>query len=456
MKINAGIFKAYDIRGIYPDQLDEKTAQAIGFCFSKIVKSKKIIIGRDMRISSYSMLKALIKGVNQAGCEAVDIGLVATDVAYFASGKLNSAAIMITASHNPKEWNGFKLTKAGAVPFGGNEIQRLMRAVEKYEAGKQDIKSNPPAGLPTGQAGGKKINILPDYNKNVLKFIDKNKMKKLKIAVDAGNGMGGKILSGIYADLPCEIVPLYFELDGSFPNHQPSPIESKNLADLRKKVKQTKADFGMAFDGDADRVFFVDEKSRAVSGSVIVAVLAEYFLLKNPGEKIIYDLRCGKFIPELVKARGGKPLISRVGHSFIKNLMKKTGAIFGGELSGHYYFRDNFRADSAMITAAIITQIVSESGKSFSEIMKNYSKYFQIEETNSQVKNKKTKIKEIEKKYSDGKILKIDGLTVEYPDWRFNVRKSNTEPLLRLNLEAETKKLMREKTKELLGLIRKN
>ena len=229
MKINAGIFKAYDIRGIYPDQLDEKTAQAIGFCFSKIVKSKKIIIGRDMRISSYSMLKALIKGVNQAGCEAVDIGLVATDVAYFASGKLNSAAITITASHNPKEWNGFKLTKAGAVPFGGNEIQRLMRAVEKYEAGKQAIKRQI-----------KKINILPDYNKNVLKFIDKNKMKKLKIAVDAGNGMGGKILSGIYADLPCESSLCILSLTALFPTISQARLKAKTWLICEKKSNKLK------------------------------------------------------------------------------------------------------------------------------------------------------------------------------------------------------------------------
>lgn len=444
MKINSSIFKAYDIRGIYPDQLNEKTAQAIGFCFSKIVKSKKIIIGRDMRISSDSLFKALAKGVNQAGTEVIDIGMVSTDAAYFASGKLNFASIMITASHNPKEWNGFKFTKAGAVPFGGNEIQKLMRSVEKYEENK---KSNQKSKI-------KKINILPDYNNNVLKFIDKNKIKKLKIAADAGNGMGGKILSGIYSKLPCEIIPLYFKPDGSFPNHQPSPIESKNLIDLRKKVKQAKAGFGMAFDGDADRVFFVDEKSRAVSGSAIVAVLAKYFLQKHHGEKIIYDLRCGKFVRELIKEFGGKPIISRVGHSFIKKLMKKTGAIFAGELSGHYYFRDNYRADSAMITAAIITQIVSESEKPFSEIIKNCVKYFQIEETNSKVENKKNKLEQIEKKYSDGKISRIDGISVEYPDWRFNVRESNTEPLLRLNLEANTKKLMREKTRELLELIR--
>lgn len=444
MKINKNIFKAYDIRGIYPDQLDEKTAKAIGFCFSKIAKSKKIIIGRDMRISSDSLFKSLAEGANQARTEVIDIGMVSTDAAYFASGKLNFASIMITASHNPKEWNGFKFTKSGAVPFGGNEIQKLMRAVERHafrEAVKPKIK---------------KINILPAYNNNVLKFINKNKIKKLKIAADAGNGMGGKILSGIYSKLPCEIIPLYFEPDGSFPNHQPSPIESKNLIDLRKKVKREKADFGMAFDGDADRVFFVDEKSRAVSGSAIVAALAEYFLQKNPGEKIIYDLRCGKFVPELIKKFHGKPIISRVGHSFIKKLMKKTGAIFGGELSGHYYFRDNYRADSAMITAVIISQMVSESEKPLSEIIKNCVKYFQIEETNSRVENKKAKLLEIEKKYSGGKISKLDGITVEYPDWRFNVRESNTEPLLRLNLEANTKKLMREKTNELLGLIRKN
>lgn len=450
MKINPNIFKAYDIRGIYPNQLDEKTAQAIGFCFSKIVKSKIIIIGMDMRISSDSLFKALAKGANQAGSEVIDIGMVSTDAAYFASGKLNFASIMITASHNPKEWNGFKFTKAGAVPFGGNEIQKLMRAVEKYETSEKD---NEPRRI---KHKIKKINILPAYNNNVLKFINKNKIKKLKIAADAGNGMGGKILSGIYSKLPCEIIPLYFEPDGSFPNHQPSPIENKNLVDLRKKVKLEKADFGMAFDGDADRVFFVDEKSRAVSGSAIVAVLAKYFLQKHPGEKIIYDLRCGKFVPELIEEFGGKPIISRVGHSFIKKLMKKTGAIFGGELSGHYYFRDNYRADSAMITAAIIAQIVSESEKPFSEIIKNCVKYFQIEETNSEVENKKNKLEQIEKKYNSGKISRLDGLTVEFPNWWFNVRESNTEPLLRLNLEANTKKMMREKTNELLELIRKN
>ncbi|MDP2736397.1 MAG: phosphomannomutase/phosphoglucomutase [bacterium] len=445
MKVNSSIFKAYDIRGTYQDQLNEATAQAIGFCFTKFIKAKKIVVGRDMRISSNSIFRALAKGINQAGAEVIDIGLVSTDVTYFASGKLSLAAIMITASHNPKEWNGFKLTRADAIPFGEADIKKLNQAVIKYKINTKITKQKI-----------NKINILPDYIKNVLNFIDKNKIAKLKIVVDAGNGMGGKILSQITKKLPCEIIPLYFELDGSFPNHQPSPIESKNLVDLQKKVKEVKADFGMAFDGDADRVFFVDENSNLISGASIVALLAKYFLDRHKGEKIIYDLRCSHLIPELIKASGGQPLISRVGHSFIKKSMKQTGAVFGGEISGHYYFRDNYRADSAMITAVIITQIISESKKNFSAVIKDYIKYFQIEETNSEVKNKNAKLKEIKKKYKDGKNFELDGLTVEYKNWWFNVRKSNTEPVLRLNLEANTKNLMEEKKDELLKLIRKN
>lgn len=443
MQVNPSIFKAYDIRGIYPNQLNEEIAQAIGFCFAKSVKAKKIIVGRDMRLSSKLIFDALAKGINQAGSKVIDIGLVSTDATYFASGKLNLAAIMITASHNPKEWNGFKLTQAGAVPFGENDIKKLKQAVTKHKINIKNTKQKI-----------KKINILPNYNKNVLSFIDKNKIKKLKIVVDAGNGMGGKILSKIYAKLPCKIIPLYFKLDGSFPNHQPSPIEGKNMVQLQKKVKQTKADFGMAFDGDADRVFFVDEKSNLINGASIVAILAKYFLSRHKGEKIIYDLRCSHLIPELIKANGGQPLISRVGHSFIKKLMKQTKAVFGGELSGHYYFRDNYRADSAMITAVIITQILSASKKNFSAIIKDYIKYYQIEETNSEVKNKNAKLKEIEEKYKDGKISKLDGITVEYSDWWFNIRPSNTEPLLRLNLEAKNKALMKSKKNELLKLIR--
>jgi phosphomannomutase len=443
MIVNPNIFKAYDIRGLYPKQLNQKVAQAIGFCFTRLTSAKKVIIGRDMRTSSDLIFEALVKGINLAQATVLDIGLVSTDVVYFASGKLSLPSIMITASHNPKEWNGFKLTWPKAVPFGDEDIQKLKLAVNKYKI------SAPSEKKVTA------INILPDYIDNVFTFVSAKKIAKLKIVVDAGNAMAGKIIPLIYAKLPCKIVPLYFKLDGNFPNHQPSPIESKNLVQLQKKIKQTKADFGMAFDGDADRVFFVDENSHLVSGVAIVALLAKFFLDRSKGQKIIYDVRCSRFIPELVKASGGQPLISRVGHSFIKKLMKETGAIFGGELSGHYYFRDNYRADSAMIAAVIITQILSEGKQTFSKMMKNYTKYYQIEETNSEINDKNAKLKEIKKKYSDGKISNLDGITVEYADWWFNVRPSNTEPLLRLNLETNTKKLMEIKKAELLKLIRK-
>jgi len=441
MKIDPTIFKAYDVRGIYPGQLNKVNAKAIGYCFAKINKAKRIIIGRDMRISSDIIFESIAQGINQAGAEAIDIGLVSTDVSYFASGKLKLPAIMITASHNPKEWNGFKLTEADAIPFGEKDIQKLKQAVIKYKNNHSSIKNV------TNR------DILPDYNKNVLSFIDLSKITKLKIVVDAGNGMGGKILSPIFSKLPCKIIPLYFKLDGSFPNHQPSPIESKNLIQLQKKVLQAKADLGMAFDGDADRVFFIDEKGDTISGVSIVAILAEYFLKQHKGERVIYDLRCSHFIPELIKANGGIPLISRVGHSFIKSLMKKTGAVFGGELSGHYYFRDNYRADSAMVAAAIMTQIISEAKMPLSQLIKRYVKYYQIEETSSKTENKMAKFEEIKIRYKTGKITELDGVTVEYPEWWFNLRPSNTEPLLRLNLEAKTKKLMEEKAKELIAIL---
>jgi phosphomannomutase len=312
MKVNPNIFKAYDIRGLVPDQLNKDVAQAIGFCFARIVKAKKIVVGRDMRISSDLIFGAYAQGINQAGKEVIDIGLVSTDATYFASGKFNLPSTMITASHNPKEWNGFKQTWPDAVPFGEKDIQKLRLAVSKHKKINRGVKRKIT-----------KINILPDYNKNVLSFIDIKKIAKLKIVVDAGNAMGGKILSPIYAKLPCEIIPLYFKLDGTFPNHQPSPIESKNMVKLQKMVKQTKADFGMAFDGDADRVFFIDEKGQLINGASIVAVLAKFFLDRHKGEKIIYDLRCSHFIPELIKSSGGQALISRVGHSFIKKLIRK-------------------------------------------------------------------------------------------------------------------------------------
>lgn len=440
--INQDIFKAYDIRGIYGEDLTDKIIEAIGNVFAQMAGKQEIIVGYDMRLSNQALFSNLTQGIIKAGVKVIDIGLVSTDVTYFASGFWKLPAIMITASHNPKEWNGFKLTLADATPFGQEEIQKLKNLIEQDKFIKVPL---------SGTIEQK--DILSDYVKNCLKFINIKNISDFKIVVDAGNAMAGKLIPLIYNNLPCKIIPLYFELDGSFPNHQPSPIESKNLVDLQKNVLKEKANFGMAFDGDADRVFFIDEQGQIINGGVIVAVLTKYFLKNHPNEKIIYDLRCSRAIPEIIKENNGQAIISKVGHSFIKKTMKETNAIFGGELSGHYYYRDNYRADSGMITALIITEIISQEKQSLSAIIKNYIRYWQIEEINSIVKNQEEKIQELKEKYYDSKQKELDGLTVEYPEWWFNVRASNTEPLLRLNLEAKTQKLMEEKKDELLKLI---
>ena len=395
-----------------------------------------------MRSSSKPLFEGLKKGIQDAGVDIINIGLISTDILYYASGKLNLPGIMITASHNPKEWNGFKFCQKKARPVGqGTGLEKIKQLSSQYQEKKSKGKIYPK-------------NILHDYKKFVLSFINKKNIKPLKIAVDAGNGMAGKIVPFIFKELPIKIIPLFFKLDGNFPNHPANPIEKKNLKDLIKKVKQTKANLGMAFDGDADRVFFVDEKGKTIPGSAIVAMIAENLLIKNPGKKIIYDLRCSHTVPETIKANKGKPIKERVGHSFIKATMKKTGAIFAGEISGHYYYQDNFRADSGIITALIITEMVSQSSKPISDLIKKFQKYHQIEETNFKVPDKNQMIKKLKKIYSSGKQNQLDGLTVEYPNWWFNVRPSNTEPVLRLNLEAQTKKLMLEKKKELSKILK--
>ncbi|MEA2088842.1 MAG: phosphomannomutase/phosphoglucomutase [Patescibacteria group bacterium] len=437
------IFKAYDVRGIYPSQLDENDTKLIGNAFAHFAKSKKIIVGRDMRISSNKIFKKLVQGINDSGVDVIDIGLVSTDTIYYASGKLNLPGIMITASHNPGKYNGFKFCLKKAKPVSEDTgLKKIKELTKEYKVLKNKGKIF-------------KKNILQDYKKFALSFINKKQIKSLKIVIDAGNGMAGKIVPIFFNKLPTKIVPLYFKLDGNFPNHLASPMEKKNLKDLIKKVKTEKADLGMAFDGDADRVFFINEKAKPISGAIITAIIAKNILVKNTNEKIIYDLRCGHIVPETIKGYNGIPIIEKVGHSFIKATMKKNNAIFGGELSGHYYYRDNFYADSGIITALIILEILSKSNQKISQIVKNFQKYYQIEETNFKILDKNKKIKEIKKKYSNGKQFKLDGITVEYNNWWFNVRASNTEPVLRLNLEADTKKLMLEKKKELSQTILK-
>ncbi len=442
----ASIFKAYDIRGIYPKELNEETAQKIGNAFAQICKADKIIIGRDMRLSSDTLFKTLAKGVTLAGIDVLDIGLVSTDVVLYASGALNLPAIMITASHNPKQYNGFKICYAGAKALDGQtELAKILKLIQQQKETIEPIKGE----IQTGD-------IIALYIKTLHQLINTKKIKPLHIAVDAGNGMAGKILPAVYKKLPIKITPLYFKLDGNFPNHQPNPIERKNTFALRKKIITVKADLGMAFDGDGDRIFFFDEKGESISATIIGALIADYILSKSKSrkEKILYNTVCGRVLPETIKKHDAQAIKDRVGHTYIKKTMRSKNIIFGAEASGHYFYRDLFFIDSAMITALIVTQIISEAGKKFSEIIKPYQKYFAIEETNKTVKNPQKIINKLQKQYSDGKQSKLDGLTVEYPDWWFNVRLSNTEPLLRLNLEANTKKLMQEKKKELLKIIK--
>jgi len=448
MLINEKIFKAYDIRGIYPDEINEAVAFQIGRALAQFFRRKKIVIGRDMRLSSEPLFSSLTQGILDQGGQVIDIGLVSTDALYFASGRLKLPAVMITASHLPRQYNGFKICRAGAEALsqtsGLKEIAKLVQENIKKSKEKREKE-------------GKIIHqdILSEYRLHVLSFINLKVLQPLKVVVDAGNGMAGKIVPLIFENLPFQIIPLYFKLDGSFPHHSANPLEKDNLKELQKRVLKEKADLGIAFDGDGDRVFFVDEKGEIIKSSLIIALLSQKFLEESPGEKIIYNLVCSRIVPETIKRYGGKPLIERVGHSFIKARMKKTGAVFAGEASGHYYFRKNFRADSGIIAALIVLEMLSKRRKPLSLVLEPFKKkYFAIEEVNFKVKNKNRLIKKIEAVYRDAKISHLDGLTVSYPDWWFNLRPSNTEPVVRLNLEAVSQKKLADKFKEIKGLIK--
>lgn len=438
------IFKAYDIRGVYPEDLDESTAGQIGWALVRFTGAPRIVVGRDMRVSSPSLAAAFASGAGEAGAEVVDLGEVSTDALYFASGRLNLPGAMFTASHNPARYNGLKMCREQAVPIGSDTGMDEIRALAETEA---------PDGF-APDAPVTRHDILGEYADHCRSFLDRSVLRPLKVAIDAGNGMAGKTVPLVFGDLPFEVVPLFFELDGTFPNHPANPIESENLVDLQRTVTEQTCDIGIAFDGDADRMFIVDEKGATVSGSITTALIAERLLRKHPGEIVLYNLICSWAVPEVIEENGGKPMRTRVGHSFIKQIMAETGAIFGGEHSAHYYFRDNFRADSGMIAAMLVLEALSESGQPLSAMLKPYDRYSQSGEINSEVSDQKAVLNRLAEVYSEGKQDTSDGLTVEFPDWWFNCRPSNTEPLLRLNLEAKTKDLMERKRDEVLNIIR--
>ncbi len=444
MEIDASIFKAYDIRGIYPGQIDEEVAGRIGRAFVTFLGEERIVVGRDMRLSSPSLSRAFIEGARAQGADVVDIGLCSTDTIYFASGVLDVPGAMFTASHNPKEYNGLKLCRRRAAPIsedtGIAEIRDLTVGGEF------------PAAARTGSL--EERDMLPEYVRHVLSFIDVSSIKPMKIVVDAGNGMAGMLIPAVFDRLPVELVPYCFELDGSFPHHQPSPIEPQNIKLLQDWVLENRADLGMAFDGDADRVFLVDDRGEPVSASITTAMVARRILETHPGETVIYNCVNSWIVPETIREFGGTPVRERVGHSFIKQTMAETGAIFAGEHSGHYYFRDNYRADSGLIAAMIVLEIISLQDQPLSEVVEPFKKYFDSGEINSRVEDIPAKLEQIVQAYSDAAIDRKDGLSVEYSDWWFNVRPSNTEPLLRLNLEAVSRELMEEKRDEVLALIR--
>ena len=439
-----GIFKAYDIRGVYPTELDEDVARRIGTAFGRFVEASRVAVGRDMRTSSPGLASAFSEGAASTGRDVIDLGLMSTDALYFASGLLDVPAAMFTASHNPPRYNGIKMCREQAVPIGSDsgmaEIRSLAEAAE------------PSAGVHRGAVEAK--DVLADYAAHCRSFVDRSVLRPLKIAIDAGNGMAGRTVPLVFSELPFEVVPLYFELDGTFPNHPANPIELENLVDLQKVVLDQGCDMGLAFDGDADRVFLIDDRAQPVSGSLTTALVAERLLKKNPGEIVLYNLICSWTVPEVIQESGGRPLRTRVGHSFIKQVMAQTGAIFGGEHSGHYYFRDNFRADSGMIAALLVLEAVSEADRSVSELLVPFQRYAASGEINSEVVDQQATIEVLSTAYAEGKQDRTDGLTVEFEDWWFNCRPSNTEPLLRLNLEARSEQLMEEKRDEVLALIR--
>ena len=448
--IDESIFKAYDIRGTYPDQLDEDLARDIGRAFVNHLglPGSRVVVARDMRLSGEDLQAAFIEGVTQAGADVLSLGMVSTDALYFAVGHLEEpGGAMITASHNPKNYNGFKLCREQAIALSGESGIGQIR--DLITSGKLPEPAEYPGSV-------EETDIAEDYAEHCLGFIETEGLRPLKIVVDAGNGMAGKMLPPIFERLPFEYVPMFFELDGSFPNHPPNPIEPENVKDLQERVREENADFGVAFDGDADRCFIVNEKGETIAGDVLAALIAKNVLEKEPGATIIYSAVCSKSFPELVRREGGKPVRTQAGHSIIKPQMRERDAAFGGEHSAHFYFRDNFFADSGIIAMLTVAELVGRQEGPISDLITPIDPYVRSGEINSEVEDQDATLKRVEDQFTeneDAKIDHLDGLTVDLGDWWFNLRASNTEPLLRLNVEASDRETLEEKRDELLKLI---
>jgi phosphomannomutase len=427
------IFKAYDIRGTTPDQLDAGAARAIGAAFARFVTSQpggasRVLVARDMRPTGPELVAAFAQGVTEQGIDVVDLGMASTDLVYYAAGRLDAPGAMFTASHNPAEYNGIKLCLAGAKPIG-------------EDTGLREIKEMARAGVPVaGVAPGSQsaLDLLADFGAHVRSFIDAGVLEPLRVVADTANGMGGLVVPAVFEGLPFDLELMYGELDGTFPNHPADPINPENQRDLKARVLEAGADVGLAFDGDADRVFLVDERGEGVSGSTTTAIVASAILAREPGATILYNLICSKAVPEVVRERGGTPVRTRVGHSFVKAVMAETGAAFGGEHSAHYYFRDNYRADSGCIAALIVLEQLSVAGVPLSELRTPFERYAASGEINFRVTDTAAVIDAVAGAFEGASQDRLDGLTVDLGDWWFNLRPSNTEPLLRLNLEAPT------------------
>jgi phosphomannomutase len=441
------IFKAYDIRGTYPDQLDKRVAEAVGSAFGVFVKSPQIVIARDMRTSGETLSSAFAKGARAVGVEVVDLGLASTDFLYFATGYLGVPGAMFTASHNPAQYNGIKLTLAGAKPIGGEsglvEIEEMTN--QFYDAPAQGA-----------LAAYSRLDLTKEWVEHVRSFVDVTSFRPLKIVADTANGMGGFVAPLVFAGTPFDLEILYGDLDGTFPHHPADPLNPENLKDLQSRVLESGADVGLAFDGDADRVFLIDEKAQPVSGSTTTAMVASVMLRRHPGATVLYNLICSKAVPEVIAEEGGVGVRTRVGHSFIKQIMAETGAVFGGEHSGHYYYRDNYRADSGIITAFIVLELMSKSDLPLSEIARPFQRYADSGEINTQVRDPKRTVERARAKLeSEGVAVdQLDGLTADYGTWWFNLRPSNTEPLLRLNVEAKDDESLHQHVGEVLALLK--